>query len=472
MFKEQLLPNLNNNIVCGNSLIGTDILESNLFNSVETRHASSLQEVDELKLKPMNFEDAFPEVMRKGGFDAIVGNPPYGAKLCDTTLSYFKQNYKSFSLGGESYILFTEKALNQLKTRGMLGYIIPDTYLNLGFTKSLRDFLLTNSSLKEIVILPNNIFTKAVVDTTLLITQKESPIDNYHQSSVTIKQFNKRMKINLLENPEREFTIPTELWYQQDNFNVRLDSNKAKLLDVIDNHALKINSIAEMYSGVKASEVGKGTPPQTAKVRDEKPFTSLRREDENWSPLYDGKHIGRYQILWSNNNWIKYGKWIAAPREPKNFIGEKILLRKIVGKTLIATYVNDTSYCNTLLFILKLEKDSTFSYKSLLAILNSKLIGWYYINKFQISSEDTFPQIMIRDILQFPLPLLTEQSKMKIENLVTQIIESKKSMQDAKTENEKEYLEKKCSIINRQIDALVYELYGLTEEEIKIIEGK
>ena len=119
MFKEQLLPNLNNNIVCGNSLISTDILESNLFNSVETRHASSLQEVDELKLKPMNFEDAFPEVMRKGGFDAIVGNPPYGAKLCDITLSYFKQNYKSFSLGGESYILFTEKALNQLKTRGI-----------------------------------------------------------------------------------------------------------------------------------------------------------------------------------------------------------------------------------------------------------------------------------------------------------------------------------------------------------------
>ena len=78
------------------------------------------------------------------------------------------------------------------------------------------------------MILPNNIFTKAVVDTTLLITQKESPIDNYHQSSVTIKQFNKRMKINLLENPEREFTIPTELWYQQDNFNVRLDSNKSK----------------------------------------------------------------------------------------------------------------------------------------------------------------------------------------------------------------------------------------------------
>ena len=64
---KKLLPDLSKNIVCGNSLIGRDILEGQLFASDEER-----------KLNPMNFEDAFPEVMKRGGFDAIVGNPPYG----------------------------------------------------------------------------------------------------------------------------------------------------------------------------------------------------------------------------------------------------------------------------------------------------------------------------------------------------------------------------------------------------------
>ena len=70
MFKDQVLPNLSDNIICGNSLIGTDIDTGELFKNKELHN-----------LKPMNFEEAFPNVMKKGGFDAIVGNPPYGAEV-------------------------------------------------------------------------------------------------------------------------------------------------------------------------------------------------------------------------------------------------------------------------------------------------------------------------------------------------------------------------------------------------------
>ena len=460
MFKEQLLPNLNNNIICGNSLVGTEYHEANLFNNE-----------DELKLKPMNFEDVFPEVMKKGGFDAIVGNPPYGAKIDEIASNYLKNKYTTFSLRGESYLFFIERAIDKVKEKGIFGYIIPDTVLNLGFTKPLRDFLLRNTSLKEIVLLPQNIFSRAVVDTILLLVEKEKHVDSYYPVDVKVKLFNKKKKIITLDKPEKVITIQSELWYQQDFFNVRLEANKSKILNKMDLCQVKIADLADMYSGIKVYEVGKGIPPQTKKIRDEKPFTSILQKDNDWAPFYDGKHIGRYEIFWANNNWIKYGQWLAAPREQNNFNGEKIIIRKIVGRTLIATYTNDDSFCNTLLFILKLKYSSHISYHSVLAILNSSLIGWYFMNKFQISFEDTFPQIMIRDILQFPLPSFERINSRNFDNLVKQILESKKAATTAKTESEKEYLEKKCSTLDRQIDNLVYELYGLTDEEIKIIES-
>jgi hypothetical protein len=95
---------------------------------------------------------------------------------------------------------------------------------------------------------------------------------------------------------------------------------------------------------------------------------------------------------------------VAEPRFPEKFVGEKIIIRKIVADTLITTYIHETSYCNTLLYVLKIKSDNNLNYRCLLGVLNSKLIGWHFKKKFQISDEDTFPQIMIRDVSQFPIP--------------------------------------------------------------------
>ncbi len=217
-----------------------------------------------------------------------------------------------------------------------------------------------------------------------------------------------------------------------------------------------------MYSGVKAYEVGKGKPAQTPEVRDTKPFTSTERKTEDWLPFFDGKDVGYYSLLWKENNWIHYGAWLAAPRLPENFEGEKILIRKITGKTLIANYISYKSYCNTLLFILKLKKgEAKISYRAILGILNSKFIGWYFRKKFQITEDDTFPQIMIRDIQRFAVPniknLLTDELELMVKEILT-----KKDVDPSADTTELETL----------IDQLVYELYGLTEEEIRIVEGK
>lgn len=506
-FGERILPTLDSNIKSGNSLISTDIYEEQLDYG------------DEKKIKPFNWQRAFPEVFKGkkahtfneikihnknilkqseeaeeranqlinkfqnkleepteyygdlGGFDIVIGNPPYGAVFNEHELSYFKTNYKTSVWRGESYLLFIEKGLRILNSNGLLGFIIPDTLLNLGFTQSIREHLLRNSKLLEIVSLPSNVFLGATVDTILLFTEKKEAISTFHKSLVDVKIFNKKVSISVIINPTRIFKADTKDWFSQNSYNLQIDSLEKKLIDKIESHKNLIGNISEMYSGIKTYEVGKGKPAQTEKIRNIKPYTSLTKESKEWSPFYDGKNIGRYQLLWGNNNWIKYGEWLAAPRNPENFIGEKILIRKITGSTLIANYIPETSYCNTLLFILKL-KDKKFSYKGILAILNSSLIGWYFKKKFQITDEDTFPQIMIRDILQFPIPIAENLFHGQIVKLVETMLQLQQQKQTITLPEQVQQLEQRIAYTDDRINEKVYTLYGLTEEEVKVVEGR
>jgi hypothetical protein len=320
-------------------------------------------------------------------------------------------------------------------------------------------------------LLSASLFPGATVDTIILLTEKTQSRAQYIDSNVLVKTFGKKQPINSITDPKKEFYVKTEEWFSQNAFNLQTDKNEKNILNKIETEKKTIAEFAEMFSGIKVYEVGKGEPAQTKKLRDEKPFTSQIKKDIDWLPFYDGKHIDRYKLLWNKNNWIKYGKWLAAPRNHENFEGEKILIRKITGKTLIATYISETSYCNTLLFVLKL-KDKTYSYKSLLAVLNSHLIGWYYKKKFQISDEDTFPQIMIRDILQFPVPAIDRKSDVELNKLVDQLLKLNEEKANTKLQTKVSQLESKIDYCESRINEIVYKLYGLTKEEIKIVEGK
>ncbi len=485
LLKERMLPDLRRNIVCGNSLIGRDILDGKLFDDETER-----------TLKPMNFEDVFPHIFSplergqrgvsdcgpvrqssesirdEGGFDVVVGNPPYGANFDSLAMTFLEKRFKTYVGRGESYLLFVERALKLLKHDGYFGYIIPDTYLNLGFTKALRDLLLQNAKIREVVRLPSTVFSGAVVDTTILTFQKARPTKDYHPVDVQVRLFNRKSKITAVSNAMREFSIHSGLWFQQDSFNLESSETENRISEKIQNANPVVADYADMFSGIKAYEVGKGDPSQNEKVRDNKPFTSEKKKDNAWSPLFDGKHIGRYELLWREDNWVHYGKWLAAPREEENFIGKKLLIRKIVGKTLLAMYVPYTSYCNTLLFILKTKPGCLFRYECLLGILNSTLIGWYFRKKFQISDEDLFPQIMIRDILKFPIPSVDKARHDYIVSLVEQMLAAKAKHAATTTESEKNRLDIQIEALDRQIDEAVYDLYGLTEEEIRIVEGR
>jgi type I restriction-modification system DNA methylase subunit len=502
LFHERVLPNLGENIKCGNSLIDTDYYDGQIDFG------------DERKIRPFNWKRAFPhvfgiqksieppyfkiqyqkvknladetdELIKKltgninepaptygmiSGFNAIIGNPPYGALFTSDEISYFKSLYQTAVWRGESYLLFIERGLKLLSQNGMLGLIIPDTILNLGFTQPTRELLLRNSRIKEIINLPSKVFSSATVDTIIITAEKAGFAEKYHNSNVLIKLFRKKEALTAIDQPLREFFVKTESWYDRGSFNIQIDENESFLLMKIEKGRKTIADIANMHSGIKVYSVGRGTPVQTEVIRKSKPYTSDTKQGEDWSPFFDGKHIGRYVIYWDQNNWVRYGQNLAEPRKQENFLDKKILIRKITGKTLIAAYVPYDSYCNTLLHVLKI-KDSRYSYPEILGILNSRLIGWYFRKRFQISDEDTFPQIMIRDILQFPVPENEPAIFPELGKLVEQVIVLNESLKSKKLHSEIEQIKSHIQHCESRIDELVYELYGLTEEEIGMVEG-
>jgi hypothetical protein len=393
------------------------------------------------------------------GFDVVIGNPPYGVNFNRKSGQAFEANFITFNWRGESYILFIEQGLKLLRSNGCFGYIVPDTLLNLGFTEASRMHILKNSIIREIDLLPSSVFQDATVDTILLFFSKKENHEEDIWNPISVNVFKKRLFIENLTKPDRKFQISSQVWYDQKTFNLQSEANELSIIRNVDTRFQAIIEFSEIFYGIKVYQVGKGKPPQTREIVESKPYTSQSKISNDWLPFFDGKDIGSYQLLWKKNNWLEYGPWLAEPRIPSKFEDEKILIRKITGKTLIAHYIEETSYCNTLLFVLKLlPEECQISYKALLGILNSRFIGWYFHKKFQISEDDTFPQIMIRNILQIAVPNVNNETTKELEAKVSMIIEMKQSNDQLNT---KEYEE--------EVDHLVYELYGLTEEEIKIV---
>lgn len=391
------------------------------------------------------------------GFDVVIGNPPYGVELPKN----LKNLYETFTWRGESYVVFVEKGIELLRIKGEFTYIVPDTYLNLSFTDALRRYLLSNSSIREIVVLPAKVFDFTTVDTTLLFTKRLHKVKGFHEADIKVNLCDKKANLIDLYNPVRHSLCSARRWNEIGIFSVHASQKDLVILHKVEVRHKPFSNYAEMFYGIKAYQVGKGNPPQTEHIRNTKPYTATKRKDEDFLPFFDGKHIGRYSLLWQNNNWLKYGPWLAEPRNPVKFEGEKLLIRKIIGKTLIATYVPEASYCNTLLYVLKLKPQVDLGYKYLLGILNSHFVGWYFRKRFQISADDTFPQIMIGDILQIPLPVTDSNTQKTLIPLVGKILTAKKKDSKADT-----------SALEKQIDEIVYALYGLTPEEIAIVEGR
>ena len=223
-----------------------------------------------------------------------------------------------------------------------------------------------------------------------------------------------------------------------------------------------LDSLSDVKAGLQAYEVGKGIPTQTSEMKKARVYHSLYKLDDSYYPYIDGNDVKRYILTWERKEYLKYGDNLAAPR--KNwalYSSPRILVRQIPSKLpycINACYtdkviLNDRNSMN----IINIRCNHLF----LLSVLNSRPISFWFAHKFGKLQRGLFPQFKINELASFPIPSCSKEQEQQLAELASNILKEKESNNSADT-----------SALESEIDRFVYHLYGLTEEEIRIVEGK
>ncbi|MCL2844846.1 MAG: Eco57I restriction-modification methylase domain-containing protein [Chitinivibrionia bacterium] len=387
----------------------------------------------------------FPEVLdEKGdfvGFDLVIGNPPYGTSLLsETEKKLLKNNYETFEYQANTYVLFYEKGTNLLKEKGMLAFITPATFANQFYFKKIRNFL-QKYRIENICKYFFEVFEEADIgDTATLIISKNE---------------NKKtdVKVLLCDKQEDVLNQPIlrlyEEFFNQDG-TYNLNSSEFNIQELYTN-TVSLTSATNVIVGIKAYQKGKGNPKQTEHTVENKIFTATTKINDTYIPCIIGKDFHRYCLLNSPAMFLSYGKWLAEPRETAPFFDdEKIVLRQTSDCLIAHLETNKYINLNNVYNIGKI--DETFSLKYLLALLNSRLLNSVY-QKIAQEKGRLFAEVKKVNLGKLPIKKVPLSEQQPFIALVDEILSAKKENPAADT-----------SELEREIDLLVYGLYGLSEE--------
>ena len=387
----------------------------------------------------------FPEVLNDDGdfmgFDVVIGNPPYGVKLTDREKEYLKNRFTPISGEVEIYTFFIELVMrNLLKSYGLFSFITTNTIYYLDKFSQIRKKAFLENNIISLLELEKQVFADAPdIVPAIYILQKKSSDNNIiklYKSNETKRVYDligfKGFSINKIEQIKFE---------TKNAFVFNLSTNEAK-----EN---LIKKLSQFESIKKSFKVVYGI-----KTGDNERFISQEiAENLNWKKCASSaKNIKKYTIDWQGD-YLNVCNDLAGLNNI-NYEQPKILIQYIRKlsmpvRLVCALDTNGEYYpLNNFSFIIS---ENGNSLKVLLAILNSNLMNWYFSNCFVDYN------IKPKYIEQLPLPI--KFNSIKLESLVTEII-SLKSI-DKDTDSSK---------IENKINKIVYQLYGLTEEEIAIIE--
>ena len=496
------LATLEDNIKCGNSLIDDPEIAGEMA---------------------FNWEKEFPEIFENGGFDIVVGNPPYVdiKSLNPVEVKYYFKRFLTTENRVNLYSIFIEKGIEILSKNGILSFINPNSMLVNDSYAKLRDLIF--SKITHIVKLPDNIFEEAKVETIIFeIKNSENKIN-----VVNVIKYNKSEKITSIDENKAIKIYKSDWNTKEKHFNIYISKREKEILNKIENESLKLENIADFTLGITPYDKYRGHDEDTIKKR---LFHSDTKIDSTYKPLITGENIQRYFIDNKIKEYIKYGEWLGAKREERFFNEPRILIRQIIsGKPprVYAGYTEESLYFTQIGFGI-ISKNKSISNKYILVILNSLLINFYHKYMYLDLEKDLFQKILIANCKTLPIkeisleaqqPFIEKADKMlslnkelqekvssfqrlltrkfELEKLSTKlqdwyllefsefIKELKKSKIKLSLKEEIEweeiFIEKKeevekvkneIEITDKEIDGMVYELYGLSEEEIKIIEGE
>lgn len=456
LLNEKILPSLDNNIKCGNSLIGNDFYESHL----------DLDDATLYKINCFDWEEEFKSIFKVGGFDVVIGNPPYvrNRELDENQKMYFNSFYKSADGQYDLYQLFYEKGINILKEKSILGYITSNKFTIASYGKKLREYILDNCIIKQIIdVSMINVFKKVSTYPYIIILEK-----NKENINNIIKYKKVLTEEELLKNKLEDIEQKSYLDDENKNFILR------KIPDFfakIDSMSLKLGDIVSIKETI-----------HTGNVR-EKLIINESINNKCKKVLF-GKNVHRYSFEWTGF-YVNYDKSLIDKSkkeygnlcEEKYFENPKILLRDI-SKRPDAIFDNEKYYSVNTLYSIQFLDGIEYNYLYLLGILNSNLIAFYFRNKFEEAHVSggylRFKKIYTSLLPIKKLDLNNKQDKEmhdKIVTLVDNIIALNKKLSVEKNPNSITMINRQINAVDKQIDALVYKLYNLNDEEVKIVEG-
>jgi len=449
-FQERALPNLDNNIKCGNSLIGPDYFTGQL-----------LSDADELRrVNPFDWEREFPEAMKAGGFDCVIGNPPWGADL-EAEHSYLVGRYPSVpTKTKDSYLYFISRALELAHHAGYVGLIVPNTWLLINNAKDFRRELLS-LDIQEIIDHGDGVFKQAIVESaTLILTNK--------RAEGTCRAIRQRKGNVVIDH-----SVDKQLWLDDEycRIIVDIDPSVKALLDKLRDTTEPFDKTCSIIWGIKPYQVGYGIPPQTREMVEKRVYHAITKKGKDWKPLLVGSDVNRYEITFPGNQFVKYGKWLMYPSNEAWMLQPKILMRQ-TSDTVRACYDDEGYYCQNSVFIIHSD---AVNLHFLLGLLNSRLLGFVY----KLGNPQTgkvFAEIKPSVIKQLPICRVDFPDPADVARhdrtvtLVEQMLELHKRQAAAKSQSDHDLYQRQIEATDREIDKLVYELYGLTDEEIKIVE--
>jgi len=493
LWRERALPDLDGNIKCGNSLIGPDYFEGRLLPDEE----------EVRRVNPFDWEAEFPEAMAAGGFDAVIGNPPYiGFHGFKDTKSYLRDQYASATGRFDVYLPFLEKGLAVLIPGGLLGYICPTNFTKRGHGRALREILKSSITIVRVLDFQDvQIFENALNYTGIFVFEKTTPSMDH--------RFEYAMRaLDAAGYQVLQRSLQAQGWVFHDERS--------------EEFVQKIRSLRVVQLGRLSSDIAEGivTGKNDVFLLERETVRKLSLEEGVVKLCARGRQVRRYHIedvtelviypyvnvpgqtialsadqmaaayprAWeylqsrrqdlagrgyfdrSSKAW--YELWCPRTIEAQSAV--KILVPELAETNRFALADTDLFYGDTVCGI-TLRESVRESMLYVLGILNSSLLEYFYkhttvpkANRYYIYKTMFLKNLPVR-VVNFDDPAdVARHDTMVV--LVERILDLHKKLAAATIPDEKQLYERQIEATDRQIDALVYELYDLTDEEIAIVE--
>ena len=405
------LNTLNENIKCGNSLISDPAIAGD---------------------KAFNWQEEFPQVFAKGGFDVVIGNPPYvfaREKVSEEEKNYYTYKYESAKYQVNTYIIFMEQAMLLAKKNGVIGLIVPNSWLMTYSGEALRKLFIEKASVDKIVNLYGKSFEDASVETVItVIENKEANSDQVieifkaNENSKSFDFLHSKMQKDFSKNKGYEFLV-----FQ--------DNESESIIEKIQQDCKGLDEVACVKAGLQAYEKGKGIPKQSAEDVKSRPYDYTYKYNEDTYKYLDGSNVLRYAFTWTGQ-WLWYGNHLAAPRTINLFTDEKIVVREITSEfphCLNAVYIRETYLYNRSNIAIIKREGVDISLKYILVLLNSTLLSFYFKKNTAKAERKLFPKIILNDLRLFPIKAISLEAQQPFIALADKMLSLNEQLQEKRS---------------------------------------